>query len=333
MDLLKIGSNQLLLLLCLVVVTAAGTYVTYVQQNNELAQLETEIEATKEEQRRIDEMHTQLAASEDQARTALLTWRTRYKLLPASVSTPKIVGVLTDLTQNGFKKFDVVSEGAQSRDGYSYHTFSASGTAYFYHLYRFLWKIENNRAFYRVRNLTLEHVDQRETDEESGRTKMDILVSFDMDIDTFYGSPAGIAPTSRGFSTTERERLPVAETTHRPPVPGHVLPTGEPSLDPFYPLILDQIPPNEYDRLNVETATLVSIVQGQAVFRTREGLVRVGEGDRVYLGRIVTVDPKKNRVVARLNKGGIVDTLELRLDVGRPRGPSPSDRPPSDAQQ
>lgn len=333
MDLFKIGSNQILLLVCLVLVATAGTYLTYIQQENTLSELQDEIEQKEDEQQRIQELYTELSDSEERARTALMSWRTRYKLFPTSISTPEMVGYLTDLTQNGFKSFDVVSAGSQSRDGYRFHTFSASGTAYFYHLYRFLWKIENNRSFYRVRDLTLEHVDQRETDEESGRTDMDILVSFDMEVDAFYGAPEGIPARQDALPGSEIERLPVAKTNHRPPVPSHVLPTGEPSLDPFYPLILDQIPPNQYDRLNVETAPLVSIVQGQAVFKTGDGLTRLGEGDRVYLGRIITVDPKENRVVARLNKGGIVDTVELRLDVGGPRGRSgPRDEAP-DPQQ
>lgn len=311
-----IGNNQILLLLCLVLVAGTGTYLTYVRQEDTLSRLQDEIEAKEREKEQIQAMYTRLSSSKQAARKAVRNWQTRYKLFPQTISTPEIVRYLTDLTQNGFKKFDIVSDGAHQGDGYKYHTFQASGKAYFYHLYRFLWKIENNRSFYRIRDLTLEHVDERTTDEETGQSEMDILVSFDMEVDAFYGAPGGVDDDALQPVVPEIERLPVAQANNRPPVPGHVLPNAEPELDPFYPLVLDKIPPNEYNRLNVESATLVSIVQGQAVFKTSDGLERLSEGERVYLGRITDVDPKKGRVVARLNKGGIVDTVELQLNVG-----------------
>ena len=42
------------------------------------------------------------------------------------------------------------------------------------------------------------------------------------------------------------------------------------------------------------------------------------EGDRVYLGRIVEVDPTEGRVVARLNRGGIVERVERTLGAESP---------------
>jgi len=314
----NVGTNQIVLLLCVVLVTSTGTYLTYFRQASTLESLKEEVQAKQKEQERVQQMYTQLASTEEQAQKAVRQWQTRYKLFPETITTPEIVGYLTELTQNGFKTFDIQTAGAQNRDGYSFHTFRASGKAYFYHLYRFLWKIENNRSFYRVRNVELSHVDERTTDEETGRTDMDILVSFDMQIDAFYGAPGGIENEDLQPAVPEIERLPVAQTNHRPPVPSHVLPDAKPELDPFYPIVMQEIPPNQYGRLNIETATLTSIVQGEAVFKTEDGFTRLGEGDRVYLGRIIDVDPEAGTVVARLNKGGIVDTVERALDLGSP---------------
>jgi hypothetical protein len=49
------------------------------------------------------------------------------------------------------------------------------------------------------------------------------------------------------------------------------------------------------------------------VFQDGEGFRAVGEGDDVYLGQIVQVNPQRNRVVAQLNKGGILDRVTLTL--------------------
>ena len=106
-----------------------------------------------------------------------------------------------------------------------------------------------------------------------------------------------------------------------------MLPNPSPEINPFYPLIFEEVPPNQYGRLNVESARLVSIVDGKALFQTGDGLQRVGEGDRVYLGRILEVAPAEGRVVARLNRGGIVDrvvrTLGTESSLRRPRSGTP----------
>jgi hypothetical protein len=224
------------------------------------------------------------------------------------------VGYLTELTQTGFKTFNVTSEGSEDRDRYSVRTFSAEGEAFFTNLYRFVWTVENNRPFYRVRDLELSYLEERTTDEETGRTSMDLLVSFQMDVQSIYGAVKNIEPTDE----REVDRLPVAQTAPSPPLPSSVLPNPAPDVNPFYPLVFETIPPNEYGRLDVESARFVSVVDGQAIFQTSDGIERVQEGDRVYLGRIVDVDPTAGRVVARLNRGGVIDRVELTLGAESP---------------
>ncbi|PSQ76605.1 MAG: hypothetical protein BRD33_02965 [Bacteroidetes bacterium QH_6_63_17] len=68
----------------------------------------------------------------------------------------------------------------------------------------------------------------------------------------------------------------------------------------------------------MESARFLSIVDEQAIFQTSSGIERVQEGDRVYLGRIVDIDPSEGRVVARLNRGGVVDRVELTLGTESP---------------
>jgi len=311
-------SNQILLLTCLVLVCGAGTYLTYFHQQETIASLEQEIEEKQQEQEEIRSLRSDRANAESRLQTVRRRWRTQYKVVPATISSPDIVSYLTELTETGFQQFDVMSAGSEERDGYSVHTFDATGKAYFTNLYQFVWTIENNRPFYRIRGLSLNYLEERETDEESGRTTMNVLVSFDMDVEAIYGAatdlPAPTPPSEGG----EIERLPVAKTETSPPLPSSVVPNPAPEINPFYPLVFDEVPPNQYDRLDVESAQLLSIVDGEAVFQTGGGLQRVGEGDRVYLGRIVEVDPSEGRVVARLNRGGIVDRVERTLGTESP---------------
>jgi len=314
----SIDANKTILLSCLLLVIGAGTYLTYFRQQDTLSSLEEKIETKKEEQEQIRTLRTNLAEAEKQFKTVRQEWQTQYKVVPKTISSPDIVAYLTELTQTGFKRFDVTSSGSEEREGYNVHTFSAEGEAYFTNLYRFVWTVENSRPFYRVRNLELSYLEERETDEESGRTRMDILVSFQMDVQAIYGATQDLPSPTQPSEDREVQRLPVAQADPGPPLPSSVVPNPAPEINPFYPLVFEEVPPNEYDRLNVESARLLSILDGQAIFQTNEGLKRVTEGDRVYLGRIVEIDPSEGHVVARLNRGGIVDRVERTLGTESP---------------
>jgi len=309
-----LNSNQILLLSCLLLLVGVGTYLTYFRQQSTLQSLEAEIEATQEEQEQIETLQADLADAEAQLEEARTRWETQYKVVPETVTSPDVVGYLTQLTQTGFETFNVTSEGTEEEDSYSVRTFQAEGEAFFTNLYRFVWTVENNRPFYRVRDLELSYLEERTTNEETGRTSMDLLVSFQMEVDAIYGAVEDLeSPDER-----EVQRLPVAQRSPSPPLPSSVLPTPAPDVNPFYPLVFEEIPPNEFGRLDVESARFLSVVDGQAVFQTSNGIERVGEGDRVYLGRIVEVDPTEGRVVARLNRGGIVERVERTLGAESP---------------
>ncbi|PSQ74431.1 MAG: hypothetical protein BRD39_01990 [Bacteroidetes bacterium QH_9_64_21] len=308
-------SNQILLISCLLLLIGVGTYLTYFRQQNTLQSLEEQIEEKQEEQEQIRTLQANLKDAETRFEKVRDQWETQYKIVPETVTSPDIVGYLTELTQTGFETVNISSAGSEDRDGYSVRTFGVEGQAFFTNLYRFVWTIENNRPFYRVRDLRLNYVEERNTDEETGRPSMDLFVSFQMDVQAIYGAVETIEPTDEG---EELQRLPVAQTAPSPPLPSSVLPNPAPDINPFYPLVFEEVPPNEYERLNVESARFLSIVDEQAIFQTSSGIERVQEGDRVYLGRIVDIDPSEGRVVARLNRGGVVDQVELTLGTESP---------------
>lgn len=314
----NLGTNQVLLLSCLLLLIGVGTYVTYFHQQATLDSLDQQIEDKQQEKERIQTLKTNVANAEETLTSARAEWQGQYKIVPETTSSPIVMGYLTELTQTGFQTFDVASGEPDERDGYNAYAFQAEGEAYFSSLYRFVWTIENNRPFYRIRNLDLDYLEERTSDEETGRTSMDVLVSFQMDVEAIYGAVGGIGADDGPTDERQMQALPVAQSRPSPPLPASVVPDPSPDINPFYPLVFEEVPPNQYDRLNVEAAQLISVISGQAVFEADGEIRRVGEGDRVYLGRIVEVDASEGRVVARLNRGGIVDTVELRLNAQSP---------------
>lgn len=305
-----------ILLAAYLLLLSGGTYFTYFHQGETIADLNRRIETAKDrgvEQTSLEERRSTLEKRAERMETA---GRNRYKVIPKTVSTPEIMGYLTELTAHGFEALTLEAAGRQEEEGYRVYTVNADGKASFSTLYHFVWTLENNRPFYRIRDLQLSLLDERSTEEETGRTTMDVLVAFQMEIQAIYGRVGSRAVEGGRHDGREDEDLPTIWASSHPPLPSHVLPPQKPAVNPFYPLVFSQVPPNEHGRLNVETARLLSVIEDEAVFESEQGVQRLREGDRVYLGRIVEVNPADGRVVARLNKGGIIDRVEQSVHVG-----------------
>lgn len=307
----NILSNALVLAFCWLVVAGVGTYLTFFQQPRELETLQEAERATVLKQQQADALLVQMSTSQGAARDVFQRWNARYKVMPASLRSYEIVGYLNTLTTSGFETFDVQVQGVRQGAGYSDYTLAITGKAYYDALYRFVWHIENNRSFYRVRTLNLDHLDLRDTDRQ-GRERLQVLVSFSMTLDAYFGGAEGMSAPPAALTGGDNA-IAATPVNEPPPVPGHILPRFTPVGNPFYPAILQDVPPNTYGLVDVDGAQLVSVADGHAIFRDEGGFRALGVGDEVYLGRIVLIDPATGRVVAYLNRGGITDEVVLTL--------------------
>ncbi|HYE58094.1 MAG TPA: hypothetical protein VD948_06295, partial [Rhodothermales bacterium] len=158
--------NVAILAMLWAIIVAAGGYFTFVHQPRTLKNLE---EAERLAQLRKDEagaLRLQQASAEGEAREAYLRWSSRYKVFPESLATHEVVGYFNSLTRRGFKHVDVLVKETQQTPDYSFHLLEVKGQAQYGALHRFVWDLENNRLFYRVRTLTLNEMDLQEEDSE-----------------------------------------------------------------------------------------------------------------------------------------------------------------------
>ena len=85
--------------------------------------------------------------------------------------------------------------------------------------------------------------------------------------------------------------------------------------NPFKPFVLNKLPPNTENLLIVERAKVIAILKGLAYIQHQDGrMLTMRVGDRVYLGILEKIDLKKGEVVFAMNRGGIFDRVNLRLD-------------------
>ena len=290
--------NTLILSVFLAAVVGAGYYVTQKQQPAELTALNEEIEAIENRSAEVETLLAEEAVASTEAALTLKSWNTRYKVLPAELATPDIVAYLNALSpQNGFKRFDYALSGLTPDGAASYYTYQITGEAYFESLYSFIWHVENNRGLYRIRDLSIRKNVTTVGDEGSERQV--VLADFSMAVDAYFSGNTDI-------SAPDSALVP----------PEAAFPARGPAVNPFFPFIFDTLPPNTYDDVDVETDSLISVIGRTAVFERNGEIRQLRSGDRVYLGRIGSVDPARARVTADLNKGGIRERVELSLTTG-----------------
>ena len=312
----KIGYS-VLVMAALWAITAGIGYYILSAKNTDLEQAIRAEKVARLKKAELDELFLQETRSEASAKDATRRWFARYKIIPEELKSPKVIGYLNRLTQAGFKNFDVTASGTKIDPDFSYHSYNVEGRGYFSSLYGFVWDIENNRNFYRINNLTLDEIDLITEDRKTGKTEMQIMVSFRMSLNAYFSGTEGVsAPEDLFADLLEGDALPQGWSSDLPPVPKDILPDDSPAINPFYPGILSNIPPNTEGYVDLEDSNteLISIVGGKAAFKDANGYHTLGIDDPVYLGQITDVDPIEGRVIARLNKGGIIDEVEMFLN-------------------
>lgn len=311
----KIGYSVLVMGALWVIVIIFGVYMLNAKKDD-LDRAIRQEKVVRLKKAELDELFLKQTSSETAAKDATRRWFARYKIIPEELRSPDVLGYLNSLTVTGFKNFDVTATGTKTEPDFSYHTYSIDGRGYFSSLYKFIWDIENNRNFYRIDGLTLDEIDLITEDRRTGKERMQIMVSFRMSVNAYFAGTEGVsAPEEMFAELMEGELLPSGWSSELPPVPKDILPDNSPAVNPFYPGILKNIPPNSDELLEIENpgTQLISIVGGKAVFRDETGYRTLGVGDNIYLGEIRDIDPLEGRVAARLNKGGIIDEVEVFL--------------------
>lgn len=311
----NIYQNILALGLCFALVAGGGVYLTFVDQPKEMDRLRKAEQLAKSKQAEMQGLMLEVTSSEDEVEQVMRRWRSRYKIIPADLVSEEVISYLNMKTRTGFNPFDIVFREMITSSSFNKYIFEVTGRGNFNKLYDLIWSIENERRLYTIRNLELSHFDLISTDQETNRDKLEILVSFSFSIEAYFGGAAGLSATDDFEGAFRGENGVLSPLPDLSQLPPGILPTRRTSLNPFLPLILDNIPPNTLGLLEIDNADLISIVGGEAVFQTKDSFVSLAVGDHVYLGQITEIDPRKGLVRARLNKGGIIDEIEIHLDT------------------
>ena len=284
--------NSIVLAVLLFLILAVGTYIRAFNLPKKQKAIEVQIKTIEDELQNTPNLYNQFNDL-----SALLTdtqkrWEHRNKDIPPVDQTAQSYAYFSRLIDlSGYVKLDMIYAGVQMKGNYGYNIYNLKGEAPFDNLYRFIWYLENDRKLYKVHTLTLKGLEIAPTEKEEGK----VLVTFDMAVHAYFSSVSELSSSLGERSIT----------------PNYL------AVDPFAPVISSGIPPNTRSLVEVERSDLKAVIPGKAFLLDQNNLIQtLQEGDEVYLGYVTKIDPENGRIECTLNKGGIIEKVELKIRYG-----------------
>ncbi len=285
--------NTIALGVILLFILSIGIYFGHLSLPEKIEKSEKEIKRIEIELQNTPDLINQFNLLTNRLEITKEKWETRNKDIPASNVTGEAYDYLNQIIiKSGEIKLDMLFAGNKSLANYGFNSYKLKGEAPYENIFRFIWYIENNRPLYKIKELKLRSVETKSKDKKENA----VLVTFEMTIEAYY-------------STISELHSSVGEAVLMPPVL---------TVDPFYPLILRDLPPNTNDLVEIERADLKAVVQGKAFVVDQGNRMRtLAEGDEVYLGYVTKIDPVAGQIECTLNKGGIIEKFELFIRYGQ----------------
>lgn len=288
--------NTIVLAAFLAIIFSVGFYLTKVVQPGQKKKLRTEITTLDRTIAERPSVVAELEASKKKLADMKERYSKRFKVIPANDTTALTYAYLNRvMSASGFVKFDMLYQGPKNNRQYGYNTYNLKGETSYSNLFKFIWYLEHAKLLYKVEGLTVTGHEVR--DEQTGRTQM--IVPFTMDLRAYYSSVAGVSSHSTGTDPTFYKRVS----------------TG---LNFLRPLISSEPPPNVKGLVDVERSDLRAVMPDKVFIVDQNGMGHILKvGDEVYLGYLTKIDPSKNEAEFTLNKGGIIDRVDLKVRFGQ----------------
>lgn len=284
--------NSIALGVLLVLIIGVGTYVRAFHMPKKQSAIETEIKRIDEELSNTPNLIHEYNELSTTVADTKKRWETRSKEIPPEDITGKTYEYFSSLIErSGGLKLNMIYQGPQAKGNYGYNVYSLRGEGKYSSLYKFLWYLENGRLLFKINSLTMKGLEVAANE----KREADFIVTFEMTVHAFFASIPELAkPNSSQLET-----------------PAYL------SQDPFEPVIMANLPPNNTNLIEIERSDLKAVIPGKAFIIDQSNNFRTLEaGDEVYLGYVTKLMPDEGKIECTLNKGGIIEKVELRIRYG-----------------
>jgi hypothetical protein len=285
----KLKSTFGLIGLLLLILITGGIYI-FMFQNSSIAEKKDKLEELNANSYDPVELAERYATLK--VRSAILdsVLSSRKFNIPKDLSSIKFYNFVNNVLSNFSENTQVNIEFLnKERDKeFFVYGYKLTGNGFYNEVFRLIYSIEQSKELKKITSADFGNLIK--TDED-GIPRF--LINFEIIVKVYHSNDSRFAPEE------------FVENNLR---------TG-PIYDAFYPLIRNEIPPNIDELLDVQAAKLLALIpEGAFVADTHGNTYLVWEGEQVYLGYLTKIDYEANRVSFILNKGGIIERVNLELE-------------------
>lgn len=285
----KLKNTLALVGLLIFIILAGGAYIL-IFQRGELSAKEDKLRELKANDYNTEQLTLQYEDLYQRALVLDSVLASRKFNIPQNLSSIKFYDFVTKLTGSLSSdiKVDVeYGEQKQERD-FFYYEYKIKGLAPYNDLYKFIYGIEQSKELKKITSINLSSIVQN--DKEEGPK---FLVNFTMAVRVYFAN-------NNRFATAEFVENDLS---------------SRPLYDTFYPLLRNEIPSNTDGLLDLQGAKLLALVPEGAFLSDAAGSTfLLWEGEPIYLGYLTSIDYKNNKVKFIINRGGVIEKVEMYLE-------------------
>ena len=281
--------NTLGLLGVLIIIIIIGGLFSFVYQKGKLDKQTKELQQLKKNGYNTEELKSRLKDAGERAVVLDSIISQRKFNIPQLLTQSSFYNFVNNISFNFTDQTHIDIEFIELQKGtnYDYYSYKVSGTGDFNDLYKLIYAIEQSKELKKVQTGSLTTNIVVDSD-----GMPHYLVNFNFIVNVYY------ANNDRFTTSKFRENRLIAGQIY----------------DIFYPLIRNELPPNTEGLLEVDGAKLLALIPDGAFIADAKGnTYMLWEGDQVYLGYLTKIDYNKNLVTFILNKGGIIEKVNLEL--------------------
>jgi hypothetical protein len=282
--------NTLGLVGLLLLIVVGGSIYLFVVQKGKIEERQARLKELKAYDYNSDQLNSQFL--ELTARAGILdsVLAARKFNIPANLSSIRFFDFVNEVGA-GFSEdshFDVEFVESKPDKEFFFYDYKVTGGAGYSDLYKLIYAIEHSKELKKIKNVTLTNL---VTNDEDGMPMFQVSVT--MNVDVYFS-------LDNRFATADLKENDLS-------TPGQ--------FDIFFPVIRNEIPPNLDELLDVQGARLLALIpEGAFLADTKGNTYLLWEGEQVYLGYLTDIDYEKNKVSFILNKGGIIEKIDLFLE-------------------
>ena len=290
----KLRSTLSLVGLLLLIVVISGVYV-FVFQRSKLNEKENKLEELKANDYNTEQLALQYKDLLKRSSVLDSILAARKFNIPQNLSSIKFYDFINNVSAPYSEQSQADIEFLEQKQDkeFFYFEYKLKGQASYSDLFNLVYAIEHSKELKKITNVSLSNLVVTDIDGVPN-----FLVGFTMNVGVYFS-------TNDRFATASlvENNLKTA-----------------PAYDAFYPVIRNQIPPNVDMLLDVQGAKLLALIpEGAFIADNKGNTYLVWEGEQVYLGYLTKIDYVKNSASFILNKGGIIEKIELALEKEKPK--------------